>query len=168
MRRVLFLGLLDAPFAARAQMIDVQPGARVRVTAPGVLASRFEGTVIARTADSIVVASPQALQYRLAISTINEVAVSQGKSRSLGAKRGALWTGGIAAGLLTLAILPDTMGTAGEKAGCIAFGTGVYAGIGALVGMAIGAESWSSHTMKPAVTVAGTGGAVRVGARIKF
>jgi hypothetical protein len=54
------------------------------------------------------------------------------------------------------------------KTAFIAAGTVVYAGLGALIGAAIGAEAWSSHPMKPAVTVAGTRGAVRVGARMKF
>jgi hypothetical protein len=58
--------------------------------------------------------------------------------------------------------------TAGEKAAFVVAGTAVYAGLGALIGMAIGAEAWSSHSMKPTVTVAGTNGAVRIGARMTF
>jgi hypothetical protein len=159
--------LIAMPMAAQAQLLDVQPGVRVRVRSPGALAGRVEGTVIARDKDSIVVATPQAVQFRLALASITDLAVSRGKSRSLGARRGALWTSAITAPILILGVGFDSSLTSSEKIGFVAFGTGVYAGIGALVGMAIGAEAWSSHTLQPAVTV-GSKGAARLGGRFTF
>jgi len=49
MRYALSLVPLMIPFCLGAQMLDVQPGARVRVTAPGVVAGRIDGTVVSRT-----------------------------------------------------------------------------------------------------------------------
>jgi hypothetical protein len=170
MRRALFLALGFMPIALQAQMIDVQPGARVRVTAPGVIAGRLQGTVIARMNDSIVVATPQMVQYRLALGSLSEIAVSQGKSRAAGAKRGAIWGAGITAPLLMIGVAGDsTFRSSGEKAGFIAVGTAMYAGIGALIGAAIGAEGWSSHvTTKPQIAVTASHAGLRIGARAAF
>jgi hypothetical protein len=49
MRRLFLLLTALTPACAAAQMVDVVPGMRIRVTAAGV-ASRIEGTVATRTA----------------------------------------------------------------------------------------------------------------------
>ncbi|MEO8563136.1 MAG: hypothetical protein ABI601_13720 [bacterium] len=50
---------------ARAQVSmhpdEIQPGARVRITAPGVVAGRYVGTVLTRSGDTLTVGSPNGL-----------------------------------------------------------------------------------------------------------
>jgi hypothetical protein len=144
-----------------AQMLDLRPGARVRVAAPGVLAGQLEGTVIERNGDSIVVATVQTAQYRIALSSASSISVYQGKSRSLGAWKGALWTGGIIGGLMLAA-----SGGSSEYTGFVFEAAAIYGGIGALIGAAIGAESWSDHAMQPALAVTRNGAGI--GARLHF
>src|SRR5205823_14272559 len=76
------------PACLAGQMIDLRPGARVRVTAPGVLAGRLEGTIIERSADSIVVATTQAAQYRIGLSSASSISDFEGRRRLPGAGKG--------------------------------------------------------------------------------
>jgi hypothetical protein len=64
MRRLALFLIALSPAVSRAQVIDVQPGARVRVTAPGVVAGDLDAVVLQRVGDSLVVAQQSAAQYR--------------------------------------------------------------------------------------------------------
>jgi len=71
--RYASLVLLALPLSLGAQMLDVQPGARIRVSAPSVVAGRIDGTVINRTPDSVVVATPGLFQYRFGLSSMASI-----------------------------------------------------------------------------------------------
>jgi hypothetical protein len=164
MRYNWLLTLLAFPLSLQAQMLDVQAGARIRVTAPGVVAGRVEGTVINRSGDSIVIATPALAQYRLGMSSLATLEVFQGRSHGLGAEKGALWGAGV---MLPFALLA-TMDTP-RSSDALAVATEVeivYAGIGAIIGSIIGADSWSAHSMAP--TISSSGGAIRVGTALRF
>src|SRR3982750_3386655 len=85
------LPLLAAAAPLRAQLLDVVPGTRVRLTAPGVLATRFEGTVLRRTSDSLTVASGGGEQLTVPVAGITALELNRGRSHGRGAVRGALW-----------------------------------------------------------------------------
>jgi hypothetical protein len=152
-------------------MIDLVPGARVRVTAPGTIAGRLEGTVSSRTADSLVVLTNAPAQYRIALRSVESVEVSRGTSRSAGATKGALWGGGIG-----LAISIPLSGDAESRrsadggtmspANFIAIETIGGAMIGAAIGAMIGSEQWARYASPVRVNVGRNGG--RVGAALSF
>ena len=164
MRYNWLLTLLALPLSLQAQMLDVQPGARVRVTAPGLIAGRVEGTVINRTADSVVVATPGFAQYRLAFGSLATLEVYQGRSHGVGAKKGALWGAGVMLPFALLATI-DTPRTSDALA-VVAEVETVYAGVGAIIGSIIGADSWSAYGMTP--NIGSSGGALHVGATLHF
>jgi hypothetical protein len=132
---------------APARPDEIQPGARVRVTAPGVVAARFVGTVLSRNGDTLNVASPNVSPFAVPTSRITSLEVSRGKSHADGAIRGVKWGApiGLALGLLTIGVVGDCIGCikaesnkSGAQAawlGMNAFGGAIWgAGIGALVG----------------------------------
>jgi hypothetical protein len=83
----LSLLLISTP-AARAQYNEALPGARVRLTAPGVVAARYEGTVLAREPGVIQVGSPNTPPVNVPVDRITSLEISRGKSRAAGAWRG--------------------------------------------------------------------------------
>jgi hypothetical protein len=52
-------------FPLAAQESEIQPGARVRVQMPGLVAGKFAGTVITRTADTLVLGGPNIVPIRI-------------------------------------------------------------------------------------------------------
>jgi hypothetical protein len=164
MRYNWLLTVLALPLCLQAQMLDVQPGARIRVTAPGLVAGRIEGTVINRTADSVVVATPAFAQYRLGLNSLATLEVYQGRNHGLGAKKGALWGAGVMLPFALLATI-DAPST-GDAFAFAAEVETVYAGVGAIIGSIIGADSWSAYGMTP--NVGSIGGALHVGASLRF
>jgi len=138
-----------------AQVQELQPGTRVRVRAPSVLAGQVTGVVIARAGDSITVSRPEATPLAMPLSALTSLEISRGKSRSRGAGTGALWGGGImlVLGIIPFADLPCKDEQSGpdcerisqvENAAFSAVG-GVM--IGAAIGTAIGAERWVRATL---------------------
>ena len=116
MRRIVLLAtaVLLPSSTLRAQWAEVQPGSKVRITAPGVLGARLEGTVIERTADTISVVRSGRLPVRVPLAAITSGEVSLGKSRRSGAVAGMKWGAGIGLGLgLVVALAPDS-----ELEGC--------------------------------------------------
>lgn len=85
-------GLALGAGSAGAQ-VTLQPGAKVRVTAPSAGVNRFEGTVIA-AGDTLDVARGTA-RIRVPAGAVTRIELSGGKSRGAGALRGALWRAGI-------------------------------------------------------------------------
>jgi len=87
------LVLCAAPLGAQnaAPLAEVQPGARVRIEAPGVVAGHFVGTVLSRTVDSVHVGSQTSAPITLALSQITSLEVSRGNSRVGGMLRGLAW-----------------------------------------------------------------------------
>ncbi len=84
------LALINTTPAA-AQLTELQPGVRVRIQAPGVVAGRFEGTVLMRSADTIVVGAPNVSPIRVAVARISALEISRGTSRADGAIAGMKW-----------------------------------------------------------------------------
>jgi hypothetical protein len=78
-------------FAARsgAQTDALVPGQRVRLAAPGVLAGRFEGTVLQRLDDTVLVGRADGMNLRVPLGAITAVQVSRGESRLRGTGKGA-------------------------------------------------------------------------------
>lgn len=133
---------------AAGQVAELQPGARIRVRAPTVVAGRVDGTVIARSADSVTMTVPGGPSLRLPIAAITAAEVSRGRSRRDGAMKGLAWGTGIGAALGLLSELggeecpddrcDDGYSTGEYLAASLVSGAALGAGIGAIVG----AEHW--------------------------
>lgn len=155
--------LLVAPATpALAQLTEVAPGARVRIQAPGIVAGRYEGTVIARTRDSLTLASSATPPVTIAAARITSLEISRGSSRTDGAMRGLAWSVPIGVGL-GLAFLPGlhdctTCGNKPSDVGVVlqmAIGSAMWgAGIGAIVGR----ERWESFDLAPKLSLTTQGG----------
>ncbi len=149
--------------AQLAQLVELQPGARVRVQAPGVVAGPLEATVVARARDTVTLTTSRGARVPVPLAAITAVEVSRGRSHRDGAVNGLAWgTGvGLATGLLS-AIVDDaasaacagepcaTDGTPGEIVAA-SFMTG--AALGASIGAILGAEHWERLTIPTYVTV---------------
>lgn len=131
---------------------EVQPGAKVRITAPGIVAGRYIGTVLSRSDDTLTLGSPNAAPFVIPTSRIATLEISHGKSRSAGAVRGMVWglPIGLAMGALLAASVTDCAACSqnGESPGeAVVLSTlsGVIwgAGIGALVGR----ERWDAFDL---------------------
>jgi hypothetical protein len=140
---------MAAPLGAQVML---QPGAKVRITAPTAGIQRFQGTIIT-TGDTIDVARGDA-RVRVPAAAVTRLELSRGKSRLAGAGRGALWGAGIG-----LAIGAISMSQRDEYAGCddldlfvdcdpyssgewLAINAGGGAIWGALIGAIVGKERW--------------------------
>lgn len=167
---LIVLLVVNATAPARAQFTEVQPGVRVRLEAPGIVAGRYVATVLSRTADSMVVGLPNATPVRVPISSITGLEVSRGSSRMLGAQRGIVWGVpiGLAAGLLTYAVAPecircnpdDLNPRSGEFIVWSAVSGVVY---GAAIGALVGREKWERFDTHPRAALKVRGGRMLVG-----
>jgi hypothetical protein len=154
--------LLSLPMdAARAQIPELQTGARVRLRAPSTVAGRVTGVVLARSADSVTLAREGGVPVAVPLSALTSLEVSRGKSRSRGAGKGALWGGGVM--MLTGAAFSDRPCKRDEGAGTCeqvsAAENALYSGvagvmIGAIIGAAVGSEHWVRATLPRSVAVA--------------
>jgi hypothetical protein len=126
--------------SAEAQLANLIPGVRARIRAPGSVQGRLTGTVVARTADSLSIATENGVPVQLPLSMLTAVEISQGKSRSKGAMKGALWGGGV--GILS-GLFSDSSTDADVSRGEV-IAAGVLAGAmtGALIGAFVQSESW--------------------------
>ena len=141
--------------AAQAVRTDeVQPGARVRIVAPGIVAGRYVGTVLSRSADTITVGSSNSLPIALPTTRIESLEISRGKSRADGAIRGIKWGAPIGAvlGLAFIAAINDDCYECGfssdSKAGFVALETLGGAMWGAGIGALVGRERWQSFDLQ--------------------
>jgi hypothetical protein len=151
MRRCLVpvLIALLAASTASAQGDELQPGARVRISAPGIVADRYEGTLLSRSGDTLVIGSQNALPVRVPSSRISSLELSRGKSRADGAVAGMKWGVPIMAGFgLLLAAADPNAGcstcTRDGPSGSEIVGYFVLSGAayGAGIGALIGKERW--------------------------
>lgn len=145
---------------ACAQLTEAQPGARVRVQAPGIIAGQYVGTVLAREPGLIRLGSPDAAPIEVPIDRITSLEISKGKSRLAGAGRGMKWGIPIGLGLGLLAAASSNEESRIYYDG--GFGTDtvskteivLWSGLaGALWGAAIGAfipkEHWERFELAP-------------------
>jgi hypothetical protein len=151
--------LLAATPSLRAQYAEAQPGARVRIEAPGVVAGKFVGTVLAREPGIVRVGSQNAQPIDVPINRITSLEISRGKSHWAGAGRGAVIGVpiGAALGLLAAATTDSRDRTFYDNNGrdTLSAGELVLSGAvaGALWGAAIGAllpkEHWERFEVAP-------------------
>jgi hypothetical protein len=168
MRAALFLLALAAP--SGAQSAELVPGQKVRLVAPSVFAGRFQGTVLERRGDSIVVAKPGGVPTMVSFSSIDAAQVSRGKSRARGARKGTLWGLGVGGGLALLVGIPavtraEANGTADSDITSYVVGQLVFGGAfwGAIIGTMVGSERWDPVKMPGRVTIVPLRDGLRVG-----
>jgi hypothetical protein len=160
MRRATSLVVLPAALFAfarplHAQLTEAQPGARVRLEAPGILAGKYEGTVLTRSADTLRVGGPNSAPVTVPVDRLTSFELSRGSSRLLGAKHGTYW--GSAVGLvLGLAVLPSFASCSscgdisnGEQASFVFYMTVSGALYGAGIGAIVGRERWERFDLTP-------------------
>lgn len=153
--------LLVAPATARAQLSELQPGVRVRVEAPGIIAGRLAGTILSRSGDSLDLAAPNGVPMRIATARLSKIEVSRGKSRMEGAKRGMMWGVPILGGFSTLIALATPACPAGRcgidgefpRGEFVMYGFIGGALYGSGIGALIGREKWDRYELpaRPAV-----------------
>jgi len=129
---------------------ELQPGARLRIEAPGIVAGNHVATMLSRSGDTITVGSPSSLPIAIPISSISTLEISRGKSHSQGALRGLEWGAPIGAvlGLVSLPMVhgcrdcdPQELPNDAAWVAINAVGGAVWgAGIGALIGR----ERWDA------------------------
>jgi len=125
-------------------------GARVRITAPGVLADRLDAT-IRRTPDSLIVATPEALEYGVALASVREIERFDGRSGKQGAKKGFVL--GALIGLPFVLFVPtDATCHVACAVGIAAYVDATYGGIGAAIGAAVGADRWTTVPLRPSIS----------------
>jgi hypothetical protein len=164
------LWLLLLSTAGGAQLAELQPGTRVRLRAPDVVAGRLEGVVVARGADTLALTRPNAVPVGIPLSAITAAEVSRGKSRRTGAVRGALWGAGVGVALGVLAaVAPDDC--SGEECEDVPSDVETIvimpiasALTGAAIGAVVGAERWERLAIPTRAALA-PGAARRLGAR---
>jgi hypothetical protein len=156
---------LRLPPTALAQLSEIQPGARVRVQAPGIVAGSFVGTVLQRTADTVRLGAPNALPIDVPVSRISSFEISRGNSRSLGAVVGTLWGAGIGLVLGAITAADAYYSDGGTYIVASTISGGVWgAGIGALVGK----ERWDAFDLGARSTMTIVPSRGRVGVAIAF
>jgi hypothetical protein len=146
-----------------APLVELQPGTRVRVQAPGVLAGPLEATVIARARDTVTLTTSRGVPIHVPLAAITTAEVSRGRSHADGSVKGLTW--GAGAGLvvgLVSAIVYDARSDACGAEPCdnkLSPGQVVVSGFvtGAVLGAGIGAikgvEHWERLTIPTYVAV---------------
>ena len=145
------------------EITTLREGQRVRVSSTS--NNELVGVVKQARADSIVVfTEPSGAPLAIATSDLRTVEVSRGRSAAEGAKRGALWGGGIGAGFALLGAV--LIGTAhdneythtdnaiGEFAANMIGGGVVW---GAAIGAFVKADRWDRAAIQPRGGLSGVG-----------
>jgi hypothetical protein len=150
---VVLLSSHTASLAAQgiAPLSEAQPGARVRVEAPGIVAGRYVGTVLARNGDTLTLGNPAGVPITVPLARVTSLEISRGKSRSAGALRGVEWGAPIGLGLGVLAAsLSDRCETcADEQSTAEGIALFTISGVvwGAGIGAIIGRERWERYQL---------------------
>lgn len=173
--RVAPVLLMVVSFAHGAQTAQAQTGLRegvkVRIAVPA--APRVTGVVQSVTPDSIILfTEPSGIRFGIARPSVQSMWVSQGRSASAGAKKGALWGvatfGGL--GILTaIAMASETSLGEGDPgmiaAGFAAVAVAEGAIIGAIIGAFVKSERWKSVSLSPTVGTGANG--LRLGLQVR-
>jgi len=138
---VLLLAVL--PRQARSQQaVHVEPGTRIRVTAPPMLADPLPGWLVELRADTLVFATPQTQRIAVSRQSVRRLELTMGRDRWDRGLRGGM------AGLLlgTLAELTIAEKDGGPDGPCFPCVSGGYAFSGLVLGATLGAllapERW--------------------------
>jgi hypothetical protein len=164
---------------AHAQYTEAQPGSRVRITAPGVVAGSYAGTVLAREPGIVRLGSPNTPPIDVPIDRITVFEISHGKSRSAGAGRGVAIGTPIGAVLGLVAASSDASNRTywdynSGRMDTLSRGEIVLytAATGALLGAAIGAlvpkERWERFDVAPRTGIDWRGGRTQLGLRLTY
>jgi hypothetical protein len=134
--------------------VQAPTGARVRISAPGVLPRRVTGRVGRVTADTVVLQTRGAA-VAVPIAAASRIEQSYGRSRDAGAARGLVFgalAGGAAMGVAVLSgkdfciyvtcLANDPVGATGG----FLIGAALGAPAGALIGALVGVEEWEAIT----------------------
>jgi hypothetical protein len=150
---------------ADAQITSLVQGVRARVRAPGSLRGRVTGVVVSRTADSLSLATEIGVPIQVPLAGLTAVEISQGRSRTRGAMKGALWGGGIGA----LSGLFSDSGSADASRGEV-FAAGVIGGVivGAVIGAFVQSEQWERIDLSVRTAVLPTRGGAAAVVSIRF
>jgi hypothetical protein len=168
----------SVPHNAQAQYNEAQPGARVRIQAPSIVAGRYVGTVLTREPGVIRVGSPNTPPVEIPTDRITSLEISRGKSRWAGVGRGAVIgtvvgaVVGVFAGAVTNerdrtywnAGQRDTLSRA-EYVGYSAVGGAFW---GAVIGAFIPKERWDRFDVTPRVGTDVRARVSRVGLALSF
>lgn len=131
MKESLLILMCVLPAVAAAQLPAVAVGSRVRIESSEM--GRVKGTLLAQSADSLIVESWRDGRTPISTKSISRFSTSLGRSHSQGAKKGFGY-------------------------GAVILGGVIGAGIGAL----IGSESWADvRTVLPRVSVQAAPGQIR-------
>jgi hypothetical protein len=149
--------------AQLAPLVELQPGSRVRVQAPAVLAGPLEATVVARARDTVTLTTARGAAIPIPLAAITTAEVSRGRSRRDGAVRGLAW--GAGAGLvvgLPSAVVYDARSVECGAEPCnndlspgevVAGGLLTGAVLGGGIGAIMGGERWERLTVPAYVAV---------------
>jgi hypothetical protein len=170
------LALTATAPVALAQSNELQPGARVRVTAPGIVAGRYVGTVLSRSGDTLQLGGPNAAPVTLPMNRITSLEISRGKSRLRGAGRGVLWGApiGLVIGLATENSLESCGDFGCSDASSTERGAYVVASViggaawGAGIGALVGRERWERFEVSPRSAFDYRDGRTRYGVAVRF
>jgi len=167
LQRAIAVGALTAAlaFPLAAQLPEVQPGARVRVEAPGIVEGKFTAAVLSRTADTLVLGTGSVVPTRMPIGLISSLEISRGTSHADGARNGIKWGASIMGALVSVSVIaagdqepcpttrPKIWNEAcgplrvGDVVGATVFSMLVGGVIGAPIGAIIGREHWDSFDL---------------------
>ena len=145
MNKALFTFLCTFPVILAAQPSAIAIGRRVHIETVG--QKPIAGTLIAQTADGLVIVGPLGERTPVTTAALTRIRVSEGRSRSRGALvglgYGSLIVGGGLGGMVALSDEP-------EWAPLVAVVAGLYGGVlGAGIGAIIGREQWTAVSLSP-------------------
>lgn len=149
--RIALLLLLMTATPVAAQVSEARPGARVRITAPGVVDHRLTAIVLSRTGDTLTIGAPDVPSLAIPTSRITALDISRGDSRAAGALRGIEWGApiGLALGLASANAAQNCLDCWADtqrpsRAEWVLSATVDGAAVGAIVGALVGRERWES------------------------
>ena len=155
---VAAIGLAALTTPSVAQTIDPALGSRIRFTARGITTGRTTAVVVERHGDTLHVVPEHGAPVVVRLDQLSSLEISRGKSALLGAQTGALWTGGIYAGLgVVLAVAAQSVCDYGCDSPNV-FGTVAYfalsgAVVGGGIGAIIGRERWERMETSQRISV---------------
>lgn len=170
------LALTAVAPVALAQSNELQPGARVRVVAPGIVANRYVGTVLSRRGDTLQLGGPNAAPVFVPLDRVTSLEISRGRSRLSGAGRGVVWGApiGLAFGVATATSLEDCTdfgcrdATSGERGAYVFASLLAGATWGAGIGALVGRERWERFDVAPRATFDYRAGRTRFGVALRL
>jgi hypothetical protein len=147
--------LVQPRVTAAAQTTELRPGAYVRIRAPGVLAGEFEGAILNRGHDTLLVARTGAAPVAVPLGSITNAAVYRGRTRGAGAREGAKWGAGAGLGLGLFNVGFSERSGAHYETGYHVVGVAAFTATGACVGALVGGivrgERWERVQLPPRV-----------------